>query len=87
MRPTRRQLLTSAGLLGGVGLLGLPSALQAEGNSRRFLFLFCRGGWYTTYFFAPAFGGLVDMPEGSQAASTAPRSAASWTPTGPSSAY
>ena len=40
--------------LGGAGLL--PTAQAAAPGERRFLFVFCRGGWDPTYVLAPQFG-------------------------------
>ena len=52
MRMTRRDL----GRLLGAGLL-LPSPLLAAGSDqRKFLFIFCSGGWDPTYVFTPHLG-------------------------------
>lgn len=57
MALTRRQLLSRSALLGASGLL--PGALRASplaANDRKFLFLFCVGGWDPTWVFAPILG-------------------------------
>ncbi|MEC7240162.1 MAG: DUF1501 domain-containing protein [Myxococcota bacterium] len=50
MKMSRRHLLQAS----AAGLL-LPRPLLAEspGNGRRFLFVYCKGGWDTTYVFSP----------------------------------
>ncbi len=64
---SRRGFLSlSGGLLGG---LLLPRALRAETPERRFLFVFCRGGWDTTFCFTPMLHHPdVDREEGSELA-------------------
>jgi hypothetical protein len=60
---TRRQLLrlVPAGLLAGA----VPRAARADISpaQRRFLFVFCYGGWDPTYVFAPMFGNANVTPE------------------------
>ncbi len=71
---TRRRLL-QLGLAGGlVPALSLPflsRPARAEGSAadRRFLFIFCQGGWDPAWAFAPLFdSGRVDMPSEAAAA-------------------
>lgn len=68
MRLSRRALLG----LSAAGL-ALPRRLFAasEGSSRKFLFVFCPGGWDPTYVFAPLWGvSGVDMPPDDSVAAT-----------------
>ena len=57
--PTRRQFLTRAA---GAGLVGATSGLVGRGpgaaapSARKFLFVFCKGGWDPTWVFAPMMG-------------------------------
>ena len=65
MRLTRRHLLQAlaASSLAPAGRL----ARASQQRERRFLFLFCTGGWDPTYVFTPLFGSAgVDMPEDSE---------------------
>jgi uncharacterized protein (DUF1501 family) len=66
--PSRRRLLQSAGLAGLFGLM--PRLARAiEGGKRRFLFVFCPGGWDPAVVFAPVFGSShVDLPEDAELA-------------------
>lgn len=69
--PTRRQLLgraLAAGALGAVAGHGRPSVAAAP-SDRKFLFVFCKGGWDPTWVFAPMFGvdGVDVDPTGSAA--------------------
>lgn len=66
--PSRRRLLQSAGLAGLFGLM--PRLARAiEGGKRRFLFVFCPGGWDPAVVFAPVFGSShVDLPEDAEPA-------------------
>jgi uncharacterized protein (DUF1501 family) len=59
LRPSRRGFLA-----GAAAALSLPlPALAVDASRRRFLFLFCKGGWDQTWAFAPVFGSpYVDMP-------------------------
>ncbi len=63
LRPSRRDLL-----LAGAAALSLPvRALAAEGSKRRFLFVFCKGGWDQAWAFAPLFDSpYVHMPDDGQ---------------------
>lgn len=68
MRPRRRDLLLGlgAGALGGV----LPLLGATTHPERRFLFVFCDGGWDPTYALAPLFDNPnVDMDGGGELAS------------------
>lgn len=64
---SRRTLLTRAGLASAAAMLprGLGAAPVAA-NDRKFLFLFCVGGWDPTYVFAPLVGrsGIDVDPDG-----------------------
>jgi hypothetical protein len=52
---TRRRLLSLAPpLLAGPGLLGARALAAPAAGERCFVFLFCKGGWDTTYAFTPA---------------------------------
>src|SRR5262245_48382131 len=54
---SRRRLLSGAGLALASTGLWIPRRLQAATTpERKFLFVFCRGGWDTTYVFTPMFG-------------------------------
>jgi len=67
---SRRRLLAAASSLGAGGLL-LPRALRAAAPSgeRKFLFVYCYGGWDTLQVFTPMFGVAgVDVPEGAELA-------------------
>lgn len=69
MRPTRRTLLRAlpAALLGGAFL---PRLARADGaGERKFLFIFCPGGWDPAWALAPVFGSVADMPPGAVAGS------------------
>jgi uncharacterized protein (DUF1501 family) len=60
---SRRQLLGLVPALAGGTLL--PRALRGAGASdRKFLFIFCPGGWDPAWALAPVFGSVADMPEG-----------------------
>ncbi len=64
---SRRRLLTAAGL----GALGLawPRRLRADGDAeRKFLFVFCPGGWDVCSAFAPIFNDTTDHHAGDVAA-------------------
>jgi hypothetical protein len=52
---TRRNLMTSAGALGGLGLLGVRSgwARPVVPGARRFLFIYCFGGADQTTVYMP----------------------------------
>lgn len=67
-RPSRRTLL--GGALAGLAGLSLPRHLLAGARTdRRFLFVYCDGGWDPTFVFAPLFGAsTVSMPENSSEA-------------------
>jgi uncharacterized protein (DUF1501 family) len=64
MRPTRRNLLRAFPALLGAGML-LPSGLRADSSGeRKFLFVFCPGGWDPAWALAPVFGSVAAMPDG-----------------------
>jgi len=64
---SRRGLLTGAATA-GLGL-ALPTAALAGGGTRRFLFIFCDGGWDQTLLFAPTFDSpALDDEDGAQLA-------------------
>jgi Protein of unknown function (DUF1501) len=65
MAPTRRQLLSSGPA--ALAAAALPRPLRAASAAdRKFLFVYCPGGWDQTWLFAPLFGSSsVDMPEDS----------------------
>ena len=69
---SRRRFLQQGALgLGALALGSLPRRLAAQTatSDRRFLFVYCAGGWDTTYAFTPSFGNpLVDMPDDAEAA-------------------
>ena len=65
---TRRRLLAL-----GAGAALLPRRVFGDGGTgdRKFLFVFCPGGWDPTYVFAPTFGSpQIDMEDGSAPAET-----------------
>lgn len=49
--------------LGSLGALSLPRAARAASSERRFLFLYCAGGWDTTRVFTPVSAGSIADPE------------------------
>jgi hypothetical protein len=52
-------------LLPAMGGLLLPRRARADAASeRKFLFVFCPGGWDPAFALAPVFGGVADMPDG-----------------------
>ncbi len=81
LRPSRRALLRGLGAsalglgalgLGGAGLGSLVTpARAAVPGERRFLFVFCRGGWDPSYVLAPQFGlDAVDVEPDAERATT-----------------
>ncbi len=69
--PPRRSRTPSPGLsrrelgaltAGGLGALGLPRVASAASEERKFLFVYCYGGWDYSYVFAPLFeSDVVDV--------------------------
>jgi uncharacterized protein (DUF1501 family) len=62
MKISRRRFCALSAAAGGA--LWVPGPARAGGGERKFLFLFCEGGWDPTMLFAPAFdSSYVDMEE------------------------
>jgi len=65
---SRRRFLTGAAAAGAG--LALPTTALAGGSTRRFIFIFCDGGWDQTLVFAPTFDSpALDDEDGAQLAS------------------
>ncbi len=68
MRFTRRGLLRAFPALVGAAAL-VPARLRADtAGERKFLFVFCPGGWDPAWAIAPVFGSVAAMPEGATSA-------------------
>ncbi len=68
--PSRRRLLqASAATMGGALVTAHPRVARASETERRFLFVYCYGGWDYSYVFAPLFDNdYVDSDPNSTAA-------------------
>ena len=65
---SRRRLLSASAAAFGLG--ALPALAASGSSSRKFLFLYCRGGWDPSYVFTPMAGTGADVePDAAEATS------------------